>query len=60
MPVAQFTAADFRLLLDQTCSLPHVVPPALALLSHEPWIGADAYAGDLLNAVLGVRGEGQT
>ncbi len=51
-PIAEFTPADLRIMIGQRIGLPHLIPPALALLEREPMIDAFFFPGDLLAAAV--------
>lgn len=54
VPLADFTAGDFRIMIGQKISLLFLVPLALEKLQEDPLVEADYYPGDLLNVVLDV------
>ena len=54
VPLAQFGAEQFRLMIGQGISLASLVPLALELLAQNPWVEGDLYPGDLLSNVLAV------
>ncbi|MBI1248256.1 hypothetical protein GC197_10520 [bacterium] len=54
VPLADFTAADLRIMIGQKISLLFLVPLALETLQEDPLVDANLYPGDLLNMVLDV------
>jgi hypothetical protein len=57
IPLREFAAEDYRLIITQQRALATLVPLALELLEAEPFAEGDLYAGDLLAAVANVRVE---
>ena len=55
VPLREFTAESFRILIGQQISLPYLVPMALEMLRADPFTEGDYYRGDLLAAVLRVE-----
>lgn len=54
VPLDALTPADIRLLISQQIGLPHLVPPALDLLTANPLLETEVYPGDLLGALANV------
>jgi hypothetical protein len=54
VPLREFTADDFRLIITQQRALGTLIPLALDLLQEQPLLEATYYPGDLLNAVATV------
>ncbi|HEX7261307.1 MAG TPA: contact-dependent growth inhibition system immunity protein [Luteolibacter sp.] len=52
-----FTADEIRVCLAQDIGTSYLLPKALDLLEHNPWIEAEHYEGDLLNVCIDVEGE---
>jgi len=57
IPLREFTAEDYRLIITQQRALATLVPLALELLEAEPFAEGDLYAGDLLAAVVNIPPE---
>lgn len=55
VPLREFTAESFRIMIGQQIGLPYLVPMALELLRADPFTEGDFYGGDLLAAVLRVE-----
>ena len=55
-PLKDLSVSDLRLLIGQQIGLNVLVPRALLQLSGDPMMEADYYPGDLLSALLRVRG----
>jgi hypothetical protein len=55
IPLREFTAEDYRLIITQQRALATLVPLALELLESDPFAEGDLYIGDLLLAVARVR-----
>ncbi|WP_329492857.1 contact-dependent growth inhibition system immunity protein [Kitasatospora herbaricolor] len=51
-PLDALTVEDLRLLIRQDVGLPHLLPPALAVLRDAPLAEGAMYEGDLLSAVV--------
>jgi hypothetical protein len=56
VPLREFTAENFRIMIGQQIGLRFLVPLALDLLRSDCFIAGDYYAGDLLAAALRVDG----
>jgi len=57
VPLREFMAEDYRLIISQQRALDTLVPPALELLESDPFAEGGFYLGDLLVAVAKVRSE---
>jgi hypothetical protein len=57
VPLREFMAEDYRLIISQQRALRTLVPLALELLESDPFADGDFYVGDLLVAVAKVRQE---
>ena len=55
VPLDEFTLEDLRIMICQDIGLTFLVPIAVEHLEHNPLTEGDFYAGDLLNAVLGIE-----
>ena len=55
IPLREFTAEDYRLIITQQRALSTLVPLALELLQTEPFAEGDYHPGDLLLAVINVN-----
>ncbi|WP_279388953.1 contact-dependent growth inhibition system immunity protein [Baia soyae] len=53
-PLQDLTNEELRVLVGQKVSLEYVVPIAFERLFEDPFLGADLYRGDLLQAILRV------
>ncbi|WDM21278.1 contact-dependent growth inhibition system immunity protein [Paenibacillus polymyxa] len=51
-PLKEFSVEDLRIMIGQNFSLAYLVPFALSLLAHTPFVGGDFYKGDLLVVTL--------
>lgn len=51
-PLSEFTLADFRIMINQSIGLPHLMPRAVNALEADPLVEAYGYPGDLLSAVM--------
>lgn len=54
-PLRNFSAEDYRLLINLGINEQQLVPLALSLLEEDPLQAGDYYPGDLLTAVLGIE-----
>jgi hypothetical protein len=52
VPLREFTPANLRIMIGQSIGLEYLVPLAMQLLSSDPLLDAELYAGDLLSALL--------
>ncbi len=52
VPLREFTPANLRIMIGQSIGLEFLAPLALQLLTDDPWLDAELYAGDLLSATL--------
>lgn len=52
IPLSEFDAENFRILIGQNISLKYLIPLVLDLLESDPWIEGDFFPGDLLGVVL--------
>lgn len=57
VPIIDFTAEDFRIMIGQQISLEILMPKAIEMLAQDPLVSGDFYSGDLLLAVLSKGGE---
>ena len=55
IPLREFTAEDYRLIITQQRALNTLVPLAVELLESDPFAEGDLYVGDLLLAVARVQ-----
>ncbi len=57
VPLCEFQTEDLRIMIGQDIGLEHLVPLAIAKLSHNPLAEGDMYPGDLLANVLSANSE---
>ncbi|MEO0343893.1 MAG: contact-dependent growth inhibition system immunity protein [Pseudomonadota bacterium] len=57
-PLSDFTVEDLRIMLGQDVGTKHILPIALEILEKEPLVEGDFFPGDLLCAVLRLKGLG--
>jgi hypothetical protein len=52
VPLREFTPANLRIMIGQSIDLKFLAPLALQLLTDDPLLDTELYAGDLLSAML--------
>lgn len=54
-PLKDLTPGDLRLLIGQRVGLKSLLPLAIEILEHDPFIESEYYPGDLLSAILTIE-----